>query len=224
MRFPNGCCDTFGKWRAIADLGLDHPADFRQKARWYLKVQINAGGISQHNVNFSALCGIGQHSIGIVIKLKRVYYKKKYAYFKEKRIELELTPLEVGEKIELDPIFFAQSKATILERSFPALDKLAEYLKENAFINIRITGHTDNRGTPEILQRLSDDRAKAVKDYLVYRRHINPLRIEALGMGASQPVNDNSSERLREQNRRVEVEISEITKPLPLGMQGEGDK
>ena len=127
----------------------------------------------------------GEYSIqarkpGYVGPIATVNYKKKYAYFKEKRIELELTPLEVGEKIELDPIFFAQSKATILERSFPALDKLAEYLKENAFINIRITGHTDNRGTPEILQRLSDDRAKAVKDYLVYRRHINPLRIEAL--------------------------------------------
>ncbi len=190
------------------------------------------------------------HKPGFEGPIATVNYKKKYAYFKEKRVDLELKvaptqaqpepkldllttsesapgadqEIAVGKKIELDPIFFAQSKAVILKKSYPSIDKLADYLKENSFINIRITGHTDNLGNPNVLQRLSDDRAKAVKDYLVYQRHINPLRIEALGMGSSQPVNDNSTETLRGQNRRVEVEISEITKLLPLGMQEEEKK
>ena len=84
----------------------------------------------------------GEYSIqarkpGYAGPIATVNYKKKYAYFKEKRIDLELTPLEVGEKIELDPIFFAQSKATILEKSFPALDKLAAYLKKKPLKKIR---------------------------------------------------------------------------------------
>lgn len=147
-----------------------------------------------------------------------VHYQKAHAYFKEKRINLKLEPMMVGRKIELAPIFFAKSTATILEDSYTELNRLSDFLNENPYVHILISGHTDNLGTEEVLKQLSLDRAKAVKRYLVYKRRINPLRIDAIGYGSSQPVNDNSTEVFRQENRRVEVEISEITDPEQLGL------
>ena len=95
----------------------------------------------------------------------------------------------------------------VLEKSFPALNQLAEMLKENRYLRIRISGHTDNQGDEKLLLELSDDRAKAIKAYLVGKHKIDENRIETIGYGATRAVNDNSSDALRKQNRRVEVEI-----------------
>ena len=163
---------------------------------------------------------IEAHKPGYEGKEETVNYKKAHAYFKAKKIDLQLEPMMVGKKIEMAPVFFAQSAAKILEDSYEELNRLAVYLNENPYINIRISGHTDNLGNEDVLRKLSEDRVKAVKRYLVYKRRINPLRIKAVGMGASQPVNDNSTEALRKANRRVEVEISEITDPEQVKMKG----
>ena len=153
-----------------------------------------------------------------------VKFKKSYIYFKEYEVDLYLDPLEVGEKIELDPIYFVQSKPTVLTTSYPTLNILAAYLKENRNISIRIEGHTDNQGDEELLQKLSEERAEAIKEYLVYQQRIAPLRIETIGYGASKPVNDNSSEELRKANRRVEFEIIKIYKDPALGLKNEKSK
>ena len=157
-------------------------------------------------------------------KEETVNYKRTHAYFKAKRLDLQLERMVVGRKIDLAPIFFAQSTPNILKDSYGALDQLADFLQENPYINVRISGHTDNLGDKTVLQKLSEDRAKAVKRYLVYKRRINPLRIDAIGLGDSQPVNENATETMRKQNRRVEVEISEITDPEQLGMKDVKDK
>lgn len=171
----------------------------------------------------------GEYSIearkpGYEGKEETVNYKRSHAYFKTKHLDLRLDPMMVGRKVDLAPIFFAQSTAKILEDSYEELNHLSSFLAENPYINIRISGHTDNLGNKEVLLKLSEDRAKAVKRYLVYKRRINPVRIEAIGMGDTKPVNDNSTEVLRKQNRRVEVEISEITDPEQLGMKEEEKK
>src|SRR5690606_27123751 len=123
-------------------------------------------------------------------------FKKSYIYFKEFEIDLYLSPLEVGSKIELDPIYFKQSTPVVLSTSYPTLNILANYLKENQNISIRIEGHTDNQGDADLLLKLSEDRAEAIKDYLVYKMRIAPLRIETVGYGATKPVNDNSTDEL----------------------------
>ena len=142
-----------------------------------------------------------------------LFYRSDYFYFKEKELVLYMTPMKPGSKIDLDPVYFVQSEPIILEKSYPALDKLADFLRENYFVTILIKGHTDNLGDKEALQKLSEQRAEAVKDYLVYNRFIHPLRIETMGLGDTQPVTDNSSEKLRSYNRRVEVEITRIHEP-----------
>ncbi len=150
-----------------------------------------------------------------------VKFKKSYIYFKEYEVDLYIDPLEVGAKIELDPIYFVQSTPIVLTSSYPTLNTLASYLKENQNISIRVGGHTDNQGEEAILQKLSEERAEAIKDYLVYKMRIPPLRIETYGYGSTKPVNDNSTDELRKQNRRVEFEIIKIYKDPALGLKNE---
>lgn len=117
-----------------------------------------------------------------------------------------MQPLEVNSKIDLDPVFFVQSKALILEKSFPALKKLADFLKENPNISIRVEGHTDNVGKENELIRLSEDRANALKNFLL-KEGIEKKRVETIGFGDKFPLNDNSTEELKKVNRRVEIRI-----------------
>jgi outer membrane protein OmpA-like peptidoglycan-associated protein len=114
---------------------------------------------------------------------------------------------EIGKKIDLHSIYFLQSKAIVRKDSYKELDRLADYLKEHPTIKIRVAGHTDNQGEEAALLKLSEDRAKAIKDYLVFKQLIDPSRIETIGYGARQPINDNSTDKLRMANRRVEVEV-----------------
>ena len=113
----------------------------------------------------------------------------------------------------MEKIYFAQSKALVLEQSFPALNQLADMLKENEYLRIRIAGHTDNQGEENLLLELSQDRAKSIKAYLVGKHSIEESRIETVGYGATKPVNDNSTDELRKKNRRVEIEIIDNTGP-----------
>lgn len=148
---------------------------------------------------------------GYTSKEESVSFKKEYVYFKEYHVDLYLDPMEVGTKIDLDPIYFKQSTAEVLDVSHPVIDQLADFLKENKNVHIRIAGHTDNMGEVESLQKLSEERAKAIKHYLVYKKLLNPVRIITIGFGSEKPVNDNSSEDFRQANRRVEVEITHIS-------------
>jgi len=116
-------------------------------------------------------------------------------------------PLAVGSKIEFGKIFFTRSKAEIINTSYPELHKLSLVLKNNPKLMIRIVGHTDNVGDKNLLMQLSKERAEAIKGYLVKKKKIDSSRIETIGHGGSKPLNDNSNEKLRKQNRRVEIEI-----------------
>jgi outer membrane protein OmpA-like peptidoglycan-associated protein len=117
--------------------------------------------------------------------------------------------LEVNSKIELQPIFFQQSKAIILEESYPEIERLAATLKEMPTLRIRIEGHTDNVGKAEDLLRLSEERAEAIREFLV-QKGIDRGRIEVIGYGPRFPLTDNSSDEMRARNRRVEFVVTKI--------------
>lgn len=137
------------------------------------------------------------------------FFKKSYFYGKVYEVQLFLEPLEEGMSISLsDTIYFQQSEAVILEKSYPALDELAQFLEENPGVSIRIEGHTDNVGESASLLRLSEKRAEAIKAYLLAESGLAPERISCRGYGAQRPLNDNSTEALRAQNRRVEVIVT----------------
>lgn len=82
-------------------------------------------------------------------------------------LDLHLSPIEIGQSIKLNNIFFEVSKPTILPKSLPELDELVRILKDNPDIRILIEGHTDDRGQAEQLWVLSQQRADKIKKYLV---------------------------------------------------------
>lgn len=79
-------------------------------------------------------------------------------------------------------------------------------LKENSTIQIEIRGHTDNQGDPRLNILLSEERVKAVTEYLV-KAGIDKSRIKGKGLGGAEPVSPNDTEKNREKNRRVEFVI-----------------
>lgn len=146
---------------------------------------------------------------GFAGEIEHILFRRDYYYFREQYVDLYLDPLSVNAKIELQPIYFKQSTATILETSFAELDRLFLTLAKNPGMHIRIEGHTDNVGKYEDLVQLSQDRAEAIKSFLV-QKGIAGERITVVGQGAKYPLTDNSSDELRSKNRRVEVIITKL--------------
>lgn len=100
---------------------------------------------------------------------------------------------------------FDFGKATIRDHSKPSLDKLAEVLKAKNF-NLKLSGYTDNVGSQAFNLKLSQDRAQAVKDYLL-SQGVNDSQIVAEGFGKDSPIASNKTEAGRAMNRRVEFKL-----------------
>ncbi|GGH06075.1 OmpA family protein [Mucilaginibacter phyllosphaerae] len=100
---------------------------------------------------------------------------------------------------------FDLGKATIREKSFASLDRVARLLVDKNF-SLKLAGHTDNTGSKDLNMRLSKDRAEAIKTYLV-DKGANASRIEATGYGQLQPIATNKTAAGRQQNRRVEFTL-----------------
>lgn len=110
-------------------------------------------------------------------------------------------------------ISFASGSAALQPSFYSVLDSVALTLSEYPETQIQIVGHTDSVGSGDANQRLSRDRATAVSLYLG-GKGIAPARMQAEGMGASMPIAANSIAEGRAQNRRVEMRIIPIAKPV----------
>jgi len=127
--------------------------------------------------------------------------------YTEMEIEaMRMSPIEVGQVVRLNNIFFETGKATLKPESFPELDRTVEFLKNNPTMEIEIAGHTDNVGSEAFNQKLSENRAKSVETYIV-EHGINESRLKAVGYGESRPIAFNSDDEGRQKNRRVEFEV-----------------
>lgn len=89
------------------------------------------------------------------------------------------------------------------------LDKLVALLNKNTEIQIEIGGHTDNKGTKEYNQKLSENRAKSVYDYLI-EKGISASRLSYKGYNFSEPIASNDTEEGRAKNRRTEFKITKV--------------
>ena len=117
-----------------------------------------------------------------------------------------LKKLEVGLSVRLNNIFFDFDKTTLRSESFPELDKVAELMEQNSGLYIEIGGHTDDKGSDDYNEQLSQGRAEAVRTYLI-GKWIDPARVTAKGYGESKPEVVNDSDENRQINRRVEFTI-----------------
>jgi outer membrane protein OmpA-like peptidoglycan-associated protein/tetratricopeptide (TPR) repeat protein len=123
-------------------------------------------------------------------------------------LDIQLKPFEKGASVVLNNIFFETASAMLLPESDSELDKLFKLLEQNPSMNVEISGHTDNVGSAESNQQLSEQRALSVVDYL-QRKGIATSRMTAKGYGAKMPVADNNKEEGRARNRRTEFKVIE---------------
>ncbi len=115
---------------------------------------------------------------------------------------------ERGFIVTLPGLFFDSGKSTLKAGARNALGKIADQLRANADVRIAIEGHTDSVGTEALNQTLSDKRAAAVRDYLV-SRGLPADRMTTTGLGETAPVATNDTAAGRQQNRRVELIITQ---------------
>ena len=122
-------------------------------------------------------------------------------------LEIPLKKIEVGGLVILNNIFFESGKYNLLPESKTELQHLIGFMKENPSVSIEIGGHTDDVGDEKSNLELSENRARTVYDYLVSNL-ISANKISYKGYGEGLPLNDNSSEENRKNNRRTEFKIT----------------
>jgi OOP family OmpA-OmpF porin len=120
-----------------------------------------------------------------------------------------LQPLEVGLTVRLKNIYFDFDKTTLKPESFVELNKVVDFLKQNANVSIEIAGHTDSKGSDTYNLNLSQGRSQSVVDYLI-SQGIDANRLQAKGYGESKPIDSNDTEEGRANNRRVEFTVLKI--------------
>ena len=154
------------------------------------------------------LVPIGQAYDLVYLSLGRRNVAAKVQVRNEPRLNLKLTMRyereEPTKPFVLDDVQFATGRATITPDSFARLDALVEYLAHKESARIEISGHTDNAGKKAANKKLSQQRADAIRDYLV-SKGIDKGRIKAVGYGDEKPIAPNDTSEGRQKNRRIEA-------------------
>jgi len=117
-----------------------------------------------------------------------------------------LIPLQQNASVVLNNLFFDLDKYELKPQSETELQEVVEFLNQNPELKIEIGGHTDNSGTEEYNQQLSEKRANSVADYLK-NHQIPTARVVIKGYGSKSPVKPNNSDENRQLNRRIEFRI-----------------
>lgn len=123
------------------------------------------------------------------------------------KVDMEVKQVEVGQHVEINDIYFETNMAIFDEASMIILNNFIEWLEANPKIKIEIQGHTDNVGDEVANQELSEDRAKAVFNYLLLFGIESDRMIKYEGFGETKPVATNDTPEGRAKNRRVEFVI-----------------
>ena len=118
--------------------------------------------------------------------------------------DIYLSPLADGGDQLL--VFFDYDKSELKSESFPELERIIELLRENPKVRLRFDGHTDDQGSDEYNEKLSQRRAEAVRDYIV-AGGVPTARLEARGLGKRKPMMQGSTDEARASNRRVEMKV-----------------
>jgi outer membrane protein OmpA-like peptidoglycan-associated protein len=138
-----------------------------------------------------------------------LFYSENFPLSKEQgdtafHIDIPLQPIEANAAIVLKNIFFETNQYAIKPESGAELNEVVQLMKDNPTLQIQINGHTDNVGKSSDNKTLSENRAKAVTNYLI-AKGIAPARLSSRGYGDTQPVADNATPEGRAKNRRTEL-------------------
>ena len=138
-----------------------------------------------------------------------LFYSENFPLSKEQgdtafHIDIPLQPIEANAAIVLENIFFDPNEFEIKPQSGAELNEVVLLMKDNPTLHIQINGHTDNSGKPADNKTLSENRARAVTNYLI-AKGIAAARLSSRGFGDTQPVADNATPEGRAKNRRTEL-------------------
>ena len=129
--------------------------------------------------------------------------------FRDIKRNLYLVKIAPGQKITMREVLFEQSQFVLQPGGDDELDRIVAMLNTHPTMELLIEGHTDNQGDWDLNIKLSEDRVRVVKEYLV-SHGIAEVRIRTKAWGPSKPVASNSNEEKRKQNRRVEFTILKL--------------
>ncbi len=125
-----------------------------------------------------------------------------------RRAELEVqSVMDMASSRQIPPIEFELGSAKLLESSYALLDRVAQVLIRHNRLKLIVSGHTDDTGSEAFNERLSLERAGAVKMYLA-TKGVYPDSVRVYGYGSSRPLINDTTEKARAMNRRVEFRVT----------------
>jgi outer membrane protein OmpA-like peptidoglycan-associated protein len=169
--------------------------------------------------SFLACLPMGYNYALNVSKKGYLFYSENFALQEQRNrhepyqlaIKLQPVPAENSTTTKPEPVilrnvFFALGKAVLETSSFPELQRLVQLLQTYPNLRIQINGHTDDIGADADNQKLSEQRAKAVYEYLI-QNGITAQRLAFKGFGESKPIAPNTTAEGRQLNRRTEFVV-----------------
>ena len=135
------------------------------------------------------------------------FFRVEEIFFLDGDMELNMVTESITSRLKFESIEFDNGSAELKTSMYIDLDKLSDFLLDNPDFKLKISGHTDSDGGYDFNMDLSNERAKAISEYIIYFGNISAARIETFGFGSSQPIVEEKTEADKALNRRVEFEL-----------------
>lgn len=147
------------------------------------------------------------------------FFRIEEMFFLDTEKNFDLLTLPISSKVKFESIVFDPGKSDLKTEMFGDLNRIVNFLYDNYDFKLKISGHTDSRGSKETNLRLSKERAGTIRDYIVEFAGTEEHRVSYEGYGDTQPLVKETTEADRALNRRVEFEIyrekEEVDQGLP---------
>ena len=135
------------------------------------------------------------------------FFRLEEIFHLEGDTEFHRRTASISSRIKFESLNFDNGKAELKPQMFADLDKVIDFLLDNPDFKLKIEGHTDSDGNPTSNLKLSQQRADAIKEYIIGFGHIDSNRVEAIGHGNNKPIVEEKTEKDKMLNRRVEFNI-----------------
>lgn len=141
------------------------------------------------------------------------FFRIEDAFFLDGDTELKKVTEPLASRVKFESIEFDIGRSELKQEMYADLNKVVNFLYDNPTFKIKISGHTDSFGSADLNLKLSKERAKNIRDYIVVFGALEPERVDWAGYGSSQPIVEEITEEDKALNRRVEFEIY---RPAPI--------
>ncbi|MEQ9441858.1 MAG: OmpA family protein [Cyclobacteriaceae bacterium] len=135
------------------------------------------------------------------------FFRLEEIFFLSGDQEFSFETSSISSRLKFQNMEFDNGKADLKTEMYGDLDKIVDFMLDNPSIQLHIEGHTDSDGNPDLNLKLSQDRADAIRDYLIQIGYVEASRVEAIGYGSTRPIVEEITDEDKKLNRRVEFNI-----------------